>query len=157
QVGGSGDNIVRMVQGEQERYSVLGMYTYDLSDTTTLELQGLYGSSFVGNQKLGYAFVSPWQMTIYKDNAYLPESLRQRMEDAGVNSFLFNREVSPEDELYNAKAPTTTQMYSLTAALKGEIGTWNYDTYIQYGTSNRDLDIYGYRVDRWVRGVDAVG
>lgn len=156
QVGGSGDNIVRMVQGAQERYSVLGMFTHDLNDTTTLELQGLYGYSFVGNQKLGYSFVSPWQMTIYKDNAFLPESLRQRMEDAGVDSFLFNREVSPEDELYNAKAPTTTQMYSLTAALKGEIGTWNYDTYIQYGTSNRDLDIYGYRVDRWFRGVDSV-
>ena len=158
QVGGSGDDITadRIVQGEQERASLLGLYTYDFSDTTTLTLQGIYGHSFVGNQKWGYAFVPPWQMTIYDDNPYLPESLRQRMEDEGVESFALHRDVSPRDALSNAKVPMTTQMYSLTAALQGEIGSWNYDTYFQFGRSNRDMDIYGYRVDRWFRGVDSI-
>lgn len=159
QVGGCGDQRARddMVLPAQERGSLLARATFDLNDDTRFSIQGIYGYNKIENAKFGYVFTTPWPLTIYDDNPFLPEEIRQRMAEAGISSFQLHKQIPERDPLNNAKAPLTGDMFSLTAAVEGRLtDKWRYDAYYQYGAANRDLDLYGFRVDRFYRGVDAV-
>ena len=159
QVGGCGGQRSRddMALPSQERGSVLARATFDLNDETRFSVQGLYGYNKIENTKFGYVFTTPWALTIYDDNAFLPEEIRQRMAEEGISSFQLHKQIPERDPLNNAKAPLTGNMFSLTAAIEGRLtDKWRYDAYYQYGLANRDLDLYGFRVDRFYRGVDAV-
>jgi len=170
QVGGrgsqaSGDQIARhdQVLAPQERGNFFTNVKFDLNDTTELSLQAMYGSGKVTARKGGYIFSRPLdEITIYQDNAFLPEALRARMIATNTQSFILHKQVSPEDLLNNSVngAPQTTTMLSLTAALDGSFnfaGTeWDYSTYYQYGESLRNLELWGHRNDRTYRAIDAV-
>jgi len=161
----SGDQIDRhdQVLAPQERGNFFSHIKYDLNDTTKLSLQGMYGKGKITARKGGYIFSRALdEITIYRDNAFLPEELRARMIATNAQSFILHKQVSPEDLLNNSVngAPQTTTMLSLTAALDGSFNiggrAWNYSTYYQYGESLRNLELWGHRNDRTYRAIDAV-
>lgn len=157
QVGGCGNQRDRddMVMAGQERGSMLARATFDLNERTRFSVQGIYGYNQIENAKFGYVFTTPWPLTIYDDNPYLPEEIRTRMSEEGISSFQLHKQIPERDPLNNSKAPLTGDMFSLTAAVEGRLtDRWRYDAYYQYGAANRDLDLYGFRVDRFFRGVD---
>ena len=159
QVGGSGDQFDResMRRAELERYSLFANVDYELTDRITGSLQLIGGYSYVDNQKVGYVLSGTWPITIYAENPFLPEDIRTRMQEEGIESFRLDKRVSPRDPLHNGRAPLTTDVISLTGALEGTFeNDWNWKFYYQYGESNRDVDIYGFRVDRMFRGIDSV-
>jgi len=159
QVGGCGNQRARddMVMAGQERGSMLARATFELSEDTRFSIQGLYGYNKIENAKFGYVFTTPWPLTIYDDNPYLPDEIRDRMAEEGISSFQLHKQIPERDPLNNSKAPLTGNMFSITAALEGQLtDRWRYDAYYQYGAARRDLDLYGFRVDRFYRGVDAI-
>jgi len=157
QVGGDGINFARdeMVVPSQKRYSAFGNLKYDIGDETSAFVQALYGYSLVDNYKLGYVISGPWAATIYDDNAFLPESIRTRMQEEGITQFTFSTR-RRADELNNARAPLESKMFSVTTGIDGKLGNWRYNTYYQYGQSTRFLELHGFRVDRLYKGLDAV-
>jgi len=161
----SGGQIARydQVLASQERENFFAHVKYELDDSTTLSLQGIYGKGTIVARKGGYIFSRPLdEITIYQDNAFLPESLRTRMIDEGIQSFVLHKQISPEDPLNNSVngAPQTTTMKSVTAAIDGKISfgdrEWDYSAYYQYGESLRHLKLYGHRNDRTYRAIDSV-
>lgn len=161
----SGDQIARhdQVLASQERGNFFSHLKYELSDTTTLSLQGIYGRGKVVARKGGYIFSRPLdEVTIYQDNAFLPEQLRTRMINENIQSFVLHKQVSPEDLLNNSVngAPQTTTMFSLTGAIDGSFSffgkDWDYSAYYQYGESLRHLKLYGHRNDRTYRAIDSI-
>ncbi|HEX7081777.1 MAG TPA: TonB-dependent receptor [Gammaproteobacteria bacterium] len=159
QVGGCGDQRDRddMVLAGQERGSLFARASIDIGEDTQFYVQGLYGYNKIENAKFGYVFTTPWALTIYDDNPFLPEEIRTRMQEEGIESFQLHKQIPERDPLNNAKAPLTGDMVSITAAVEGGLGErWRYNAYYQYGAANRDLELYGFRVDRFFRGVDAI-
>lgn len=159
QVGGDGVQFARdqLKRASQERGSIFLNYKHDFSDTLSGSLSALYGNSEVDNQKVGYFLFASWAPTIYSGNPFLPASVQQAMDEAGVDSFVLSKRVNQADTLNNGRAPLTTDITTISTSLEGELGNgWNWDWYYQFGESNRDVEMYGFRVDRLFRGIDAV-
>src|SRR5690606_5868739 len=98
----SGDQIARdwQVLAPQERGSIFAHAKFELGERSELSLQGIYGVGEVVARKGGYIFSRPLdEITIYQDNAFLPEQLRTRMIETGTESFTFRKQVSTEDLL----------------------------------------------------------
>jgi len=168
QAGGnnpSGGQIARVDQvlAPIERGNFFSHMKFDLSNTTELSLQAMYGRGKVTARKSGYIFSRALdEITIYRDNAFLPEELRTRMTQGNVQSFIMHKQVSPDDLLNNSVngAPQTTTMFSLTGAIDSEFTindrVWNWSAYYQYGESLRHLKLYGHRNDRTYRAIDSI-
>ncbi|MDR2188526.1 MAG: TonB-dependent receptor, partial [Azonexus sp.] len=159
QVGGSGDLFARysMQQAALERASLYLNYKHEFSERLSGSLQGIFGYSYADNQKVGYQMSGTWPITLYSGNPYLPADLQAQMTQNGIASFQVHKRVAPFDPLHNGRAPLTTDMSSLTASLEGALANgWNWNAYYQFGESNRDVEMYGYRVDRMFKGIDVV-
>lgn len=141
----------------QERASLFVNYKHEFSDTLRGSLSGMYGYSFIDNERIGYFLFGQWAPTIYSGNPYLPADVQQRMTDGNIQSFALGKRVIPSDPLHNARSPLTTDLVTLSASLEGDLSNgWNWNWYYQAGESNRDVDLYGARVDRLFRAIDAV-
>ncbi|MDR2881280.1 MAG: TonB-dependent receptor plug domain-containing protein, partial [Azoarcus sp.] len=159
QVGGSGDQFNRysMQQAALERASLYLNYKHAFSDSLSASVQGIFGYSYADNQKVGYQMSGTWPITLYSGNPYLPPAVQAQMTANGIASFQVHKRVAPFDPLHNGRAPLTTDLASLTASVEGELANgWNWNAYYQFGESNRDVEMYGYRVDRMFKGIDAV-
>jgi len=160
QVGGSGDQVDRwdMRRAANDRFSIYTNYKHRFSDNLTGSVQALVGRTTTDNQKIGYVMSGTWPITIYSGNPYLPESVQARMDDLGLESFQMDKRVpNTLDPLKNSRAPLVTEVASLSASLEGEFSNgWNWSFYIQHAQNNRDVDLYGFRVDRMFKAIDAV-
>lgn len=159
QLGGSGDQVDRydMQRAANDRYSIYLNYQHRLTDNVTGSLQALVGRSTVDNQKIGYVMSGTWPITIYSGNPYLPDDVQAAMTARNIASFQMDKRVRPGDPINNNRAPLVTEVASLSANLEGEFSNgWNWSFYIQHAQNNRDVDLYGFRVDRMFKGIDAV-
>jgi len=160
QVGGDGpdpNSQYYWLVPDQERYSLFGRYTQDLSDNFTAYAQGIYGYNKSGSGSFPEPFSGPWALEIQRDNAFLPESIRQRMVDAGVESFPFER--SPADLERDRYYTSSNSTISLTTGVEGETRGVRINAYYQYGQNKQHQD-YGHgrvlRIDRLPQALDAV-
>jgi len=159
QVGGSGDQVDRvdMQRAANERSSIYLNYQHKFTDTLTGSLQALHGRNTVDNQKIGYVLSGTWPVTIFSGNPYLPPDVQARMTAGNIASFQMDKRVPATDPLNNNRAPMETEVLSLSAGLAGEFSNgWNWSFYIQRAENERNVDLYGFRVDRLFKGVDAV-
>jgi len=65
----------------------------DVSDRLSVTAQVMYGESvsrWVSEQGIS-VLMEAWSPTIYRDNAYLPDSVRNAMDSAGVESFVMQK------------------------------------------------------------------
>src|SRR5690606_4115633 len=79
------------LQSEVERQNIFLNIDYELSEATTLSFQAIGGKNAAYNHKinggLGPSMMGIWAGTIFVDNAFLPDHIRQAMIDQGLASF----------------------------------------------------------------------
>ncbi|MDR2212248.1 MAG: TonB-dependent receptor plug domain-containing protein [Pseudomonadales bacterium] len=148
---------------------------FDLSDSTQIFGHVLLGeiqstlSGRRGNNSLGMPVLegSSTQATIYRENAFLPASVRQAMVDANLNSiglrkFGTVRDDSPyaglgENIIDHITESDKYETYSLMAGVDQELpGEWNLRLHAQSGRSKRLGYAERLRLDRLFLGIDAV-
>jgi len=142
-----------------ERSSAFAHLSYDLSDNAQVFGQVLYGNSFSNfNSPPAGAQYGSWPATIFFDNAFLPDQVRDAMTPTGANSsFRFGRSGDLDYGL-GKDIEQDTDMLSVTTGIKGELsGGWRYNAYYQYGRTESDITMYdAIRLDRIYKAIDAV-
>jgi outer membrane receptor protein involved in Fe transport len=158
QIGGDGVDVAkeRTLVPASERQSGFAYLSRELNPKLTAYLQALYGHTRAEYDKDPNYMSGLWAGTVYIDNAYLPDSIRQRMTAAGIESFPFSRYASPRD-LSTGRIDSENNTYSLAAGVTGEVGDWRLDAYYQYGSNRQEVWLRDVvRVDRIYQALDSV-
>jgi iron complex outermembrane recepter protein len=170
QTGGSGQDLARVLNvllPGSKRNNAFAYFDYDVSDNVNVYVQGIYSDQFLSRKGLvgnigGGTLPGFHPATIYRDNAFLPDSIRQYMTINNINSLQFNRQLSPLDGAIGEQNQQST-LGAGTIGFKSTIQTgglfdgWNVDGYFQYGTTNIDWQqVGGQRQDRMYLAIDAV-
>lgn len=157
QVGGSGvdPSWYNYFTPDTSRGSAFSMLTYELTDTTEVFVQGLYGfndTSYL-SPPAGAQYGS-WAATIYGDNAYLPSAIASTMTAA--QSFRLGR--TADLDYGGGKAiEQKNRLVSGTVGLTSRFGDWRLDAYYQYGKTHSDIFMdQAIRLDRVYQAIDAV-
>lgn len=122
----------------QERYNAFARAEYDISDRTSVFVEGLYANSHT----VQGAFVSQntgssAAYTIFRDNAYLPPDILARMVAANVQSFQLGRF---EGELPLAQNESKIKVYHGSVGVRGALGgAWKYDASYTFGQTDQEL------------------
>jgi iron complex outermembrane recepter protein len=164
--GGSGEDLAAEVQTvfpDFKRNSIFAYADYELADGFTVFAQYMRGQNktFRYNTPRGSLQGQPTAITIFQDNAFLPDSLRQTMIDNAIPSFTLRRMGSIED-IGQMWLKDNNIMNSGTVGFTWELESggfmqgWNIDAYYQHGRNKRIWRQYGLRVDRIFAAVDAV-
>ncbi len=167
--GGSGDDLnageVNTLQADFERSNIFAYADYELTDNLKVYAQYIRGrkttSSF--NTPRGSFTGQPTNLTIFADNAYLPDNIRQIMTTNNIASFNLRRMGSIQDLGANYRISDETILNSATAGYDWDINNdggwfdgWKVSGYYQYGSSKRTAYQVGLRVDRIYAAMDAV-
>ena len=165
--GGSGDNAHpdRVGQGgmisDLDRENIFLYLDHDLTDSINVYGQVVYGSNVNDAPNGAVVQFDGYRGTIYQDNAFLPEGLRQTMIDNDVDSFGFNT-IRSKADLAQGRFKHESEMTSYTVGFKSEITGgifegFSLDGYVQSGTTDVRIRMNDYpRVDRMFLALDAV-
>jgi outer membrane receptor protein involved in Fe transport len=142
---------------ETKRGSAFLYLNYDFNDDWRGYTQFLFGQNNVDYTSSGaHQETSSWRATIYRDNAFLPESVRQIMVDENRTSFPLYRYASKLD-LAQARGQQENKLDSYTVGFKGDAGDVRLNGYYQYGHSTSVYTAQNFpRLDRLYRAMDAV-
>jgi outer membrane receptor protein involved in Fe transport len=164
--GGSGEDLaaeVQTVYPDVDRNSQFAYADYELADGFTVFAQYIRGQNktFRYNTPRGSIQGSPTAVTIFQDNAFLPQSLRDTMVANSIASFTLRRTGSIEDigQMWlkdNNVMQSWTGGFTWDIGGDGFMGGWQVDAYYQFGKNTRIWKQYGLRVDRLFAAVDAV-
>lgn len=156
QVGGDGAYFSRYLNylSPLNLYNGFGKLTFDVNSSTHAYVQLLYSkndSSYVQDppfQEQGTAY------TIYAGNPFIPASVANLMQQAGVSSFKLGR---VDTDWPFITAHNGYQTYDITTGVQGEIGSWNYDAYYEHGLNHFYLNMLNEpNVSRVYQAADAV-
>lgn len=163
--GGSGDDLgaqVRSLIPDAERHSLFGYAHFDATDNLRLYAQYMHGNSSSTERGQRASFIgSPAALTIFADNAFLPDDLRRTMQDNAISSFVLRRVGSLEDigNLYRKERTLqniATGGFELDLKTGGLFDGWRAEGFYQYGKSRRVNRQFGLRLDRVYAAIDAV-
>jgi iron complex outermembrane receptor protein len=143
---------------------------FDVTDHFKVFAQGLYSEQELVAPNNGGVFCPPnvgcqgnQPITIFADNAFLPESLREQMQSNGIASFTMGRIGHSSDIAGGSRVRQETRMRSGTVGFNASIASdgffdgWTVDGYYQYGKTNVDAaQEGGIRIDRIWLALDAV-
>lgn len=168
QVGGTGfyDGVASKEQDQSgqgsiypdtERGNAFLYADYDFSDEWNGYFQYMHGRNLIDYVSTGaHQETEAWRGTIYPDNAFLPESVRDLILEEGHESVPFYRYASKLD-LARARGEQDNRLNSFTVGVKGEVNDIRLNAYYQYG---RSVSVYTARdfprLDRLYRAMDAV-
>jgi iron complex outermembrane receptor protein len=149
---------------DNERDSLFLYYDHKISDNLTFYAQAIRGNHETRQPvPLGGSLKgTPTEVTIFQDNAFLSDSIRETMIDEGLESFTLRRVGSIEDigsQMYFATENEMTSLtteFSLDVESSGRFNGWTIDGYVQLGENDRKGYQKGFRVDRIHAAVDAV-
>lgn len=167
QNGGSGDVLTfdrPTVLPDNERRNLFLYGDFELTSNVRL-----YGQVIRGNNETWRYYQqgaslngTPTAATIFADNAFLPDSVRQVMADEGLESFTFRRFNGIEDLGGMTAIWDDNEMTSYTGGItldvrsEGFFDGWQVDSYLQIGKNEREWFQHGMRVDRIHAALDAV-
>lgn len=166
--GGSGDDLgggeAAVLMPENERESLFLYYDHQVSDNLTLYAQAIHGSHETRQPVplAGSLKGTPTAVTIFQDNAFLSDAIRQTMIDENLESFTLRRVGSSEDIGSQMYFATENEMTSFTGGFTLDVDSdnrfngWTIDGYVQLGENERKGYQKGFRVDRIHAAVDAV-
>ena len=149
---------------DAERNSIYVYGDYELTDDLLVYAQYMRGQNktFRYNDPTGSLNGTPTTATIFADNAFLPQSVRNVMQANNINSFILRRMGHKDDlALFNTLRDDNV-MNSFAGGLTWDIRTdgffddWQADLYYQYGENTRKGYQNGLRVDRVFAALDAV-
>jgi outer membrane receptor protein involved in Fe transport len=155
------------LQSAVTRWNAFSHLSFKITDTVEA-----WGEAMTGhNEVLSRGFPSvmftqgAYEATIYADNAYLPQSIRQIMQQNNIRtdlsvaqpSFRLSRMSTPAD-ITRDKLEQTNSMVEFAAGLKAELpGDWQFTSYVEHGRNQNDLADRNYpRTDRLFLAMDAV-
>jgi len=117
---------------KQERVTGFAHLKWQPTDNLTFFADALVARSEANYRGTRMQFYGSTALTIFQNNAFLPESIAQQMLDANVESFTLGTSMHAAGYLEN-QGISDTQRY--TAGFKAELGAWTFDTYYEYGTN----------------------
>jgi iron complex outermembrane receptor protein len=158
QQGGSGFDAGSQlwITPDLDRTHFFSRLAYEVADDRALTLQAMHARSKTRFASHPQAFYTTALATIQRDNAFLPRSIGERMDEAGISSFMLARMSSSRD-IGAPLISNTTSMDSFTLSYDDASGSHTISAYYQFGRSN---EIRAYRnvgrLDRLYRAVDSV-
>lgn len=158
QQGGSGyDQGSKVwVTPDLHRQNLFSRLAYDIDDGRSVALQAMHAKSTTAFDGHPQAFYTTALATIRRDNAFLPATIAERMDEAGIDSFMLAR-MSSSNDIGAPRITNTTSMDSLTLSYDDTSRPYQISAYYQWGHSNevrryRDVG----RLDHLYRAVDSV-
>lgn len=170
QSGGSGEDladVLNVLLPGSKRTNAFTYVDFDVTDDLNVYVQGIYSKQLLQRYNLtgnigGGTLPGFHPATIYRDNAFLPDSIRDYMTANNVNALQLNRELSPYDGVIgeqnqSSKMAAGTIGFKSTIRSDGYFNGWNVDGYFQYGGTKIDwIQAGGQRQDRMYLALDAV-
>ncbi|WP_133162110.1 TonB-dependent receptor plug domain-containing protein [Hyphococcus luteus] len=165
--GGSGDDLgaeAPSLYPDVDRNNIFAYADYEAADNFTVFAQYIRGQNKTStyNYPRGSLHGTPTAITIFQDNAFLPDDVRQTMMDEDIESFTFKRMGSLQDIGADMRISDDSVLHSITSGFNwqiengGFLNDWAVDGYYQYGRNTRKWYQVGLRVDRIHAAVDAV-
>ena len=149
--------------------NAFGYVYYDLTDNLRISAQANYGRSWAKNNSTPASRYGT--QVVQRDNAYMPESIRQQMVDLGLNSLMMGvtniNNATPGTFSYDnfidntVGVPVSVQKRELkrgVLSIDGKIGSdWTWNAYYQHGELKARVDVQSNVVtQRYNFAVDAV-
>jgi iron complex outermembrane receptor protein len=141
---------------DDTRSSVFAHYKHEVGDDKTVFVQALRGRHSVTSTPQPLGFAPAWSTEIFVDNPFLPESVRQRMIDLGLESVPFNRLY----EQFAATRRVDDDTTSITVGFEGTVGSkffltayYQWGENIEYADYNENYQLP--RTDRFYRALDS--
>jgi iron complex outermembrane recepter protein len=137
-IGGDGahqnENLLALLGTPVEDFNALASAKYDVTDHVQLfaELSG--GKSNVGGASQEAR--DRGNLLIQRDNAFLPESVRDLMIANDLQTITIGRVSNDTGKI---KLDRDDTVYEAVGGLTAEFGSWTADAYAQYGRNNYDL------------------
>lgn len=136
----------------QKRYSVLASGRYDLNDDVRLTAEVRHSRMY--NNYIWFGDHNRNNLDIGIDNAYLPQHVREAMQQAGETKLRigrFNNDINYPHIDFERK---TTQA---TLALDGYAGDWRWSAYYSHGEAEANFDTPGFILrEAWANAIDSV-
>lgn len=167
--GGSGDDFNSELAGyglmpDHERDALFVYGDYDVTDNFKVYAQYIDSTSdtFQYNTPSGSLLGMPTTATIFQDNAFLPDSVRQTMVDNNINSFTIRKMGTLADwasEVWfktKNESKATTLGFDWDVQSDGFFNDWVVKGSYQKGENQRTAYQKGLRVDRIFAALDAV-
>ncbi len=136
----------------QKRYSVLASGRYDLNDDVRLTAEVRHSRMY--NNYIWFGDHNRNNLDVGIDNAFLPQSVREAMQQAGETKLRigrFNNDINYPHIDFERR---TTQA---TLALDGYAGDWRWSAYYSHGEAEANFDTPGFILrDAWANAVDSV-
>lgn len=153
--GGDGTNLGHAVtvQVPVERQVFYTRGSFDVADSVELFAEASYGRT-----ASEFAILPTFDfgtLVINRDNAYLPQSIRDTMADAGLAQIQVGR-LNTDFGYVRSWGENVTRRGVV--GLNGRFGEgWRWDTYVQYGVTNIDGKLKNNRLElRFREALDAV-
>jgi outer membrane receptor protein involved in Fe transport len=154
-----------ILSAEVDRMNAFANIDFDLGDGMNVFARLMYGENDARrndiNGGLGPSMMGIWSGTIFQENAFLPESIRQAMEDEGFDDFRMDKNgaiVGRNNFQDHYNDITTSEQTILSAGFDRDMDNgWTMSGYVHYGETDRVSYLDNIlRVDRWFMAQDAV-
>lgn len=131
-----------------------GHVLYEITDNVEAFAQVTVGTSNANYDQTPPNFSGARPFTIFQDNAFLPESIRQRMQTLNLASFTFN--IVPKS-WGNITVDSRYENYDSLAGLKGKFGEgWNWEAHYGHGRSKWNMVMDQPWLEHLFRAADSV-
>lgn len=157
-----------------ERFTIMSRARFDVTDDVRVFAEGTYGrniSDGYTNPARNNGSITPvnscsqttlasslGSINVNIDNAYLPESVRSRMVDAGVNCFSMGRTFRDPGMGQFRVHDGSPEVWRGVVGAEGRLaGSWKWDTYAQFGANTFEQNRIGnLNIPRFRRAIDAI-
>ncbi|MES2987931.1 MAG: TonB-dependent receptor [Pseudomonadota bacterium] len=154
EVGGDGAKYPNVLTADYSNRSVFGHVDFEVADGFKVFAEGAYGYTRAEYPNLYKFYANATALTIQRDNAYLPASIRQTMINSGITSFRLGK------MLRNFGANEITNANKTVNAIIGfnaEVGGVSIDGYYEHGESRFNMISDNQQIlANFNRAVDAV-
>jgi len=150
---------------EVDRANAFVNIDFDLNDSTTVFARYMVGQNYATmrdvNGGLGPSMMGIWSGTIFRDNAFLPENIRQAMVNEGRTQFRMDKNgalVGRHNFQDDYDDVTHINQRILSAGLDKELDNgWTMSAYVHRAETDKLALLDNLlRVDRWFMAMDAV-
>jgi iron complex outermembrane recepter protein len=159
--GGSGDDpatdpSVGSLAADVSRNSVFSYLDFDVTDNFKIYAQYMRGKANSQVAFAGSRMFATTVGTIYQENAFLPEEIRDIMIAENRQSFTLSRQAS-EFDVSRQRVNIGNDTVGTTLGFEAKAAGWTFDGYYQDNKNDRQTNLKGWtRTDRLYMALDAV-